>query len=241
MSFSNVSPSHGLQFYKNCSSMGPFHGVQSFSYRLLQRGSPTGSQVLPANLLQCGVLFPWVHRCCQEPAQVQASHGVTASFGHIHLLWHGLLHGLQVYICSTVDLHGLQEISAPAPGTPPPCLSGCDCCCAKVFFALLKYVITEALPPSLMGLALASSRSIVESAGTGSIRHGGSFWQLLTEATSAAPPLPKPCHANPQQWFTLKGGERNMGQEVCFVLGLHVLVLRSVIQKTTQSLNTSGE
>ena len=56
--FSNVSPSHRLQFFTNCSSMGPFHGVQSFRNRLLQRGSPAGSQVLPANLLQRGFLSP---------------------------------------------------------------------------------------------------------------------------------------------------------------------------------------
>ncbi|KAK4826015.1 hypothetical protein QYF61_003788, partial [Mycteria americana] len=82
MNFSNVSPSHGLQFFMNCSSVGPFHGVQSFRNRLLQRGSPTGSQVLPANLLQRGLLSPQVHRSCQEPAPARASHGVTASFGH---------------------------------------------------------------------------------------------------------------------------------------------------------------
>jgi len=43
----------------------------------------------------------------------------------------------------------------------------------QVFFLpLLTYVITEALPPSLMGLALASSGSVLEPAGTGFIRHG---------------------------------------------------------------------
>jgi len=61
-----------------------------------------------------------------------------------------------------------------------------------VFF-LLNYVIPEALPPLLMGLALASGGSILEPTGTGSVRHGGSFWELLTEATPVAPPLPKPC------------------------------------------------
>jgi len=55
------------------------------------------------------------------------------------------------------------------------------------FFPLLKYVITEALPLSLIGLALASGGSILEPAGTGFIRHGGSFLQLLTEATSITP------------------------------------------------------
>ncbi|KAK4816220.1 hypothetical protein QYF61_013458 [Mycteria americana] len=86
MNFSNVSPSHRLQFFMNCSSVGPFHKVQSFRNRLLQCGSPMGSQVLLANLLLHGLLSPRVHRSCQEPAPAQASHGVTASFEHIHLL-----------------------------------------------------------------------------------------------------------------------------------------------------------
>jgi len=68
----------------------------------------------------------------------------------------------------------------------------------RVFFLpCLKYVIPEALPPLLFGLALASGGSVLEPAGTGFIRHGGSFSQLLTEATPIAPPLSKPCHANP--------------------------------------------
>ncbi|KAK4810966.1 hypothetical protein QYF61_014438 [Mycteria americana] len=107
------SPTHGRQSSMNCSSMGPFHGVQSFRNGLLQRGSPMGPQVLPATLLQHGLLSARVHRFCQEPAPAQALHRVTASFGCIHLLRHGVLHGLQVDICSTVDLHGLQGDSLP--------------------------------------------------------------------------------------------------------------------------------
>ncbi|KAK4819566.1 hypothetical protein QYF61_007077 [Mycteria americana] len=42
---------------------------------------------------------------------------------------------------------------------------------AQQFLPLLKYVITEALPLSLIGSALAGSRSILELAGTGSVRH----------------------------------------------------------------------
>jgi len=45
----------------------------------------------------------------------------------------------------------------------------------------------------LIGSALASGGSILEAAGTDFIGHGGSFSQLLTEATPAAPLLPKPC------------------------------------------------
>jgi len=69
--------------------------------------------------------------------------------------------------------------------------------CRDFFLPLLKYVITEVLPPSLMGLALASGKSVLEPAGTGSIKQGGIFSQLLTEATHIPPPLPKPHHVNP--------------------------------------------
>ena len=65
------------------------------------------------------------------------------------------------------------------------------------FLPLLKYVITEVLPPLLICLVLASGGSILEPASTGFIRHGGSFSQLFTEATPISSPLPKPCQANP--------------------------------------------
>ena len=126
-----------------CSSMGSLPGEtvlhkllqrESFPraavlHKLLQCGSPAGSQVLPANLLQFGLLSPQVHRSCQEPAPVWASHGVIASFGRICLLWCGVLHGWQVDICSSANLHGLQGDSLPShhrlqgnlcSGIPPP-------------------------------------------------------------------------------------------------------------------------
>jgi len=55
------------------------------------------------------------------------------------------------------------------------------------------------LLPLLMSLALASDGSVLELAGISLIGHGGSFWQLLTEATPVALLLPKPCHANAVQ------------------------------------------
>jgi len=44
---SSVGPSHRLLFFKNCSSIGLFHGVQSFRNVFLQRKSSMGLWVLP--------------------------------------------------------------------------------------------------------------------------------------------------------------------------------------------------
>jgi len=71
MNFSNASPSHWLQFFMNCSSMIPSHGVQSLRYRLLQHGSQvcqqscssvgsslfTSPQVLPGACSSTGFLW----------------------------------------------------------------------------------------------------------------------------------------------------------------------------------------
>jgi len=54
-----------------------------------------------------------------------------------------------------------------------------------------------------MGAALASGGSILELAGTGFIRYGGSFLQLLREATLVAPLLPKPFTINNCMVFAL--------------------------------------
>jgi len=67
-----------------------------------------------------------------------------------------------------------------------------DCPFTTGFFPLLKCVITETLPPLLMiGLALANRGFVLELADIGFIRHGGSYLQLLTEATPIAPPATK--------------------------------------------------
>jgi len=133
----------------------------------------------------------------------------------IQLLQRVVFHGLQVDICSTVDLHGLQGDSLPHHGLhhglqgktfysgilrifspsfftdPAVCRvvsltwshSSLSTAAPQQVFPLPKYAVAEALPLSLMGSVLASSGSILEPAGIGSIRHGGSFSQLLTEAT----------------------------------------------------------
>jgi len=109
------------------------------------------------------------------------------------------------------------RLSAPASQAPPPPSFFTDLGVCRVvsftsshfslytavspqfFLPFLKYAIPEALPPLLIGLALASSESVLEPAGTDFVRCGGSFLQVLTEATPIAPPLLKPCHANPYQ------------------------------------------
>ena len=152
MNFSSVSPSHRLQFFTNCTSVGPFHEVQSFRNRLLQHGSPAGSQVLPANLLQHGLLYPWGHRSCQEPAPAWASHRVTASFGHPPALAWGPLSrgcrwisaplwtsmGCRGTACLTMVFPmGCRGISAPAPGAPPPPPSSLTLVSAELFLSHL--------------------------------------------------------------------------------------------------------
>jgi len=64
----------------------PQHGSLPRGAVLQEQAAPvwvhTVSQALPANLLQRGLLSPWVHRSWQEPAPAWAPHRVTASFGH---------------------------------------------------------------------------------------------------------------------------------------------------------------
>ena len=115
MNFSNVSPSHGLQFFTNCSSMGPFHRVQSFRNGLLQHGSPVGPQVLLEKTCSSVDSSPQA----TGPARSLLQHGLPTGSQPplgIHLLQHGVLHRLQVDICSTVNLHGLQGDSLPHHG-----------------------------------------------------------------------------------------------------------------------------
>jgi len=109
---------------------------------------------------------------------------------------HGLHHELQAKVlCS-----GVSNTSFPLLLHCPSCLLSFSHIVSllsltavppQFFPPLLSYVIPEVLPLSLMGSALASGGSVLELAGTGSVGHGGSFWQLLTEATPIAPPLPK--------------------------------------------------
>jgi len=82
--------SHRIHFFRDCSNKGTFHGVQSFRHKLLQCGYAMG------------------HSSCQDTASAWALHRLQLPSGHVHLLWCGFFHGLQVDICSAVDFHRLQ-------------------------------------------------------------------------------------------------------------------------------------
>jgi len=64
----------------------------------------------------------------------------------------------------------------------------------RFFLPLLKYAIKEALPPLLIGLALARGLSVLKPSTHWLYQTCG---KLLTKATPIAPLLPKLCHANP--------------------------------------------
>jgi len=212
-----------------CPSVGPFHGVQPLRNRLLQRGSPTGPQALPANLLR--LLSPWDHSSCQEPALAQALPRVTASSRHPpapawgppwaagrDLLPRGppWLQGQPVPPWSAPWLQGTLCSSTWSTSCPPSAptlgstelllshiltlLSGCSC---LVFPPLFKHVISEAQPPWLISSALASSGSVLESRWHWLCRTWGKLLAASRRSHPCSPLLPKPCRAKPIQEQTI--------------------------------------
>lgn len=129
------------------------------------------------------------------------------------------LHGLWGHSCLTMSCAlGCRGIPAPAAGTPPAppspltlvtaemffshmfifLFSGCNFSCAITVFPYSCNIIPEMPPPSLMGLALASSRSLWSH-----LRLAlSNLWRKLlansyTAQPCALPNTPKPCHSNP--------------------------------------------
>lgn len=115
---------------------------------------------------------------------------------------------------------GFREVSAPAPGVLPPppsslLLMSAEWLISHILFPFLlllyssfySFLNTIFKRHNHCCLALASSVTILKLAGIGSIRHGGSFLQLLTEVTPVAFLLPNPCHVNTIQlyafWFNI--------------------------------------
>lgn len=68
---------------------------------------PVGSQVLPGNLLHMDSSLKGSTDPARSLFQHRLATGPQPPSG-IHLLWHGVLHSLQVHLCSTVDLLGLS-------------------------------------------------------------------------------------------------------------------------------------
>ena len=144
---------------------------------LLQRGIPTASQ-LPSviHLLWRGVpstSYRWISASQWTSMDYRGTTCLTMDF---------------ITSCK-------GKVSAPTFRAPPPPSFFTDLGICRVvsltqshsslltaistlrffFLPLLKYVITEALPPSLIGLTLASGGSVLEPAINGFIRHRGSF------------------------------------------------------------------
>jgi len=184
MNFSNVSSSHVLQFFTICTSMGPFHGVQSFRIRVFQHGPPHGvtspaSKPAPA----------WATLSTDPQVLPRSCSCARCPWGHTLLqVW--VDPRLQVDICSTVDFHGLQRnLCSGAWSTSSPSFFtdlGVGIVVSLTYsqpslpiaapvaqkpFPLLKYVITEVLPL----FALARGGSVLELSDIGSICHRGSF------------------------------------------------------------------
>lgn len=203
--FSRVSPSHRLQFF---TSLGP---------------SPQGA------VLQEQAAPAWVpHRVtgpARQPAPVQASHQVRASFRHIHLLCHGVLQVLQGDLCCPVNFQGLQGHSCLTRGFPQAagepqlqqleqlllllfwrwCLQSCllhifslFSSAAVVFcrfFAHLLQSVIPEAPPASLMGSDVARGSILESAALALLDTREASRIFSQEPALYHPPLPKPGHA----------------------------------------------
>jgi len=204
--------------------MGPFHGVQSFRNGLLQCGCPRGSQALPANLLQCGLLS--LHGSAgpgRSLLQHRAPHGVTASFRHPPAPVWSPFHGLQVDICSTRDCRkqpaspwsspqaAREDSALTFQAPPPPSFTDLDVCRVVSLTLSHSSLFTAVSLPSFFFPFLCYHRgatTIADGLGLGQRRvrlRAGWHWLCQTWGKLLAashrshpyrPPLPKPCHTN---------------------------------------------
>ena len=207
---------HDLQhgsFPQNCSSIGLFHGVQSFRNRQLQCGSPMRSQVLPQNLLLHGPLSIG-HAPARNLLQLRLSMSCSCLQGVFTCSWVGSSTVYSVDVCSTVVFHGLQgdNYDLHQKMLSNPCSGACSTSslsllcqlgicrafslifyhlslrdAARHFLPFLKCVVTE-VPLSLIGSALASGGSI-RADWKWLCQTRGSSWCLLIEAVPAGPLL----------------------------------------------------
>lgn len=173
---------HGLQFFINCSSMGPLQGHKFCQEACSSVGFPKGHSLFHTatcskgaaggSLLPCGASWaagaqpatPWSSWTAGESLHWYLQHLLP-------LLQWSLC--LQSYISHTFSLLSLAATAA-----------------VEQLLALQKSY-PEALPQSQMGSAPARSRSILEPASIGSVGYGEPFPHPL--------PLPKPGHINPTE------------------------------------------
>jgi len=185
---------HELLQYESCPRAAVLH-------KMLQQGSLPLGAALQNKLLQCGSPMGSTSPA-SKPAPVWAPHRFTASFRHPPALAWGppsatggyLLLGLQgdnlPHHCLLHRLHGNLYSEAWCTSSPTffnnpgvyravshifLLLSPAAKHSYTDFSFLLNHVIPEVLPLSLMSSALASSSSVLESAGIGSVGHGRSI------------------------------------------------------------------
>lgn len=122
-----------------------------------------------------------------------AFHRLQLASGHSHLLWHWVFCGCGVDVYSTMVLHGLQRNNLLHHGLLYQQLQ-------IGILSHLKYFITDTLLPSLVGSALASGRSILDTDRTVSVQHGECSRCLLLQ-TPSTHLLPKFCHVKQYNVF----------------------------------------
>lgn len=109
------------------------------------------------------------HRCCQEPAPVWVSHGV--------------IHRLQVGLCSTRDLHSCRGLTLGCRGISAPALvsaglflrrvlSPLSGCCCEAVFPTSSLCCPRGAVAATDGLSLGQGGGSLETAGTGSLYMG---------------------------------------------------------------------
>ena len=150
------------QFFTSCSKVSLSHRVQSFRNRLRQHGSPMGWQVLPSDLIQCGLLPI-------SGPQVLPGACPSTSFPQDHsFLWESTCFSVEsstgcsyisVPLCTSMDWRGTvclsvvfttssRGISAPAPEAPPPPPSSLTLMPAELFLSHSLTHLSQLLPHS---------------------------------------------------------------------------------------------
>ena len=135
MNFSNMSPSHRLQFLVNCSSVGPPQGHKCCHQTCSNVGSIHGSTGPARSLLQCGL--PMGVTCLRAPTC--SGVGSPTGCGWVSappFTSVGAGHSCLTVGCST----GCGGISALVPGAPPPPPSSLTLVSAELF---LSHILTS--------------------------------------------------------------------------------------------------